>query len=232
MIVRRAAQQRGHFDHGWIQSAHSFSFADYHDPEHMGFRSLRVINEDHIAPGQGFATHPHRDMEILTWVLSGAIAHQDSMGHRAISGPGEIQAMSAGTGMAHSEYNANAGQPLHLLQIWILPHEQGLPPRYQQRRCQAALLHNRLFLLAAPPNQASLVDIHQNARVWVSHLDAEHQLEHALEPGRGAWIQVTRGAITLNQTRLERGDGAAVTDEERLQMTALDESELLLFDLL
>ena len=232
MIVRRAAQHRGQFDHGWLQSAHSFSFADYYDPEHMGFHSLRVINEDHIAPGKGFATHPHRDMEILTWVLAGQIAHKDSMGHSAVSGPGEIQAMSAGSGIAHSEFNASTSQPLHLLQIWILPREAGLPPRYQQRRCDEARLHNRLFLLAAPPEQESLVDIHQDARVWVGRLDVGQQLAHRLEPDRGAWIQVAKGAITLNQTRLDSGDGAAVSGEEQLQLTALAESEVLVFDLL
>ena len=219
------------FDHGWLQTAHSFSFADYHEPAHMGFRSLRVINEDHIAPGAGFGTHPHRDMEILTWVLAGAIAHRDSMGHDAVLGPDQVQIMSAGTGIAHSEYNASTVEPLHLLQVWILPERSGLEPRYDQQRVDPAAMHDRLLLLAAPRDQDPLVTLHQDASVWAGALTPGHRLEHVLAAGRGAWVQVTSGTVMLGETTLGAGDGAAVLDETTLPLRASEPSRLLLFDL-
>ncbi len=230
MIRHRPAAERGTFDHGWLQTAHSFSFADYHDPAHMGFRSLRVLNEDHIAPGKGFGMHPHRDMEILTWVLSGALGHQDSIGNASSIHPGEVQVMSAGTGILHSEHNASPGAT-HLLQIWILPDRRGLPPRYDQRPVAATDLHNRLLLIAGPPGSGATVVIHQDARILATSLDAGSQVEHALASGRGAWIQVASGRVRLGALQLGPGDGAAVEHEPVVRLQAIEPAAVLVFDL-
>lgn len=230
MIRHRPASARGQFDHGWLQTAHTFSFADYRDPAHMGFRSLRVINEDHIAAGQGFGTHPHRDMEILTWVLSGALAHQDSMGNGTTIRPGEVQVMSAGTGILHSEHNA-APQTTHLLQIWILPDRRGLPPRYAQATLAPADLRDRLARIAGPPDSGAPVAIHQDAHVHAAELTPGATVEH-VQRGRGAWVQVARGSVQVGSLRLAAGDGAAIEDEATVRLMAQAPSQILLFDLL
>jgi redox-sensitive bicupin YhaK (pirin superfamily) len=230
MIRHRPAAERGTFDHGWLQTAHTFSFADYRDPAHMGFRSLRVINEDHVAEGQGFGTHPHRDMEILTWVLSGALAHQDSMGNGTTIRPGEVQIMSAGTGILHSEHNASPGET-HLLQIWILPDRRGLPPRYDQRNVDRAAMQDRLVEIAGPPGSNALVVVHQDAHVLATDLQAGKTVERALGAGRGAWVQVARGSVRLAELQLRAGDGAAIEGERLVRLSAVEPAQVLLFDL-
>ncbi|MGE3170999.1 MAG: pirin family protein [Planctomycetota bacterium] len=231
MITHRPGTARGRFDHGWLRTAHTFSFADYVDPAHMGFRSLRVINEDHIAAGQGFGTHPHRDMEILTWVLDGALAHEDSMGHGATLRPGEVQVMSAGTGILHSEFNASDGTDTHLLQIWLLPERRGLEPRYDQKAVDPASMQDRLAHLAGPPGAGAVVDLHQDAHLYVGRLGAGAAVEHALAEGRGAWVQVARGRVRLGELQLQQGDGAALEGEAAVRLTALEPAEVLVFDL-
>jgi redox-sensitive bicupin YhaK (pirin superfamily) len=214
-----------------LDSAHTFSFGDYWDPQHMGFRSLRVINEDHVAPGTGFGTHPHRDMEILTWVLSGALEHRDSLGTGSVIGPGEIQRMTAGTGILHSEYNPSADERVHLLQIWLLPERRGLTPGYDQRTFPAAGRRGRLQLLAARDGRDGAVSIHQDADLFATELAAGQSVTHALQPGRSAWVQVTRGAVNLNGKALRAGDGAAVRDEPEVRLASEGEAAVLLFDL-
>ncbi len=231
MIRIRPSAARGHFDFGWLDTFHSFSFGDYRDPEHMGFRTLRVINEDRIQAGQGFGEHPHRDMEILTWVLEGTLAHKDSLGSGGVIRPGELQRMSAGSGLTHSEFNASLTEPVHLLQIWILPEAKGLEPRYGQTTFPAEGRRNRLQLLASRSGRGGSLDIHQDADLWVADLDLGAALEHALAPGRSAWIQVARGRVTVNGTALETGDGAEVTGEGVLNFVAGEASQILLFDL-
>jgi len=231
MIQIRPANARGQFDHGWLRTAHTFSFADYHDPEHMGFRSLRVINEDHVAAGKGFDTHPHRDMEIMTWVLAGALEHQDSMGNGAVIRPGEVQIMSAGTGVLHSERNPSASEPVHLLQIWVFPDRRGLPPRYEQRAAPRPSPARPLTLLAAPPGQGGVVAIHQDARILAVDLPARAATSHPLASGRGAWLQVVRGDLAVNGQALAAGDGAAATDEAALSLSSRGGAHALLFDL-
>jgi len=231
MIRIRPSAARGHFDFGWLDTFHSFSFGDYHDTEHMGFRTLRVINEDRIQAGQGFGVHPHRDMEILTWVLEGALQHRDSLGSGGVIRPGELQRMSAGSGLTHSEFNASQTEPVHLLQIWILPEAKGLEPRYGQTMFPAEGRRNRLQLLASRLGREGSLDIHQDANLWVADLDSGVALDHSLAPGRSAWIQVARGRITVNGTALEAGDGAAVTGESLLNIAAAEAAQILLFDL-
>jgi redox-sensitive bicupin YhaK (pirin superfamily) len=231
MIRIRPSAARGHFDFGWLDTFHSFSFGDYRDPEHMGFRTLRVINEDRIQAGQGFGVHPHRDMEILTWVLEGTLQHKDSLGSGGVIRPGELQRMSAGTGLTHSEFNASQTEPVHLLQIWILPEAKGLQPRYGQTAFPAERRRNRLQLLASHSGREGSLDIHQDADLWVADLDSGVTLDHTLAPGRSAWIQVARGRVTVNGTALEAGDGAAVTGESLLNIAAVAASQILLFDL-
>jgi hypothetical protein len=232
MITLRKRQERGSFDHGWLQTAHTFSFADYHDPAHMGFRSLRVINEDTVAPGGGFPTHPHRDMEILTWVLAGALRHQDSMGNGSVIRPGDVQIMSAGTGILHSEHNDSRTEPVHLLQIWVHPDKRGLPPRYDQRTLDRRDLQGVLAVLAAPPGEAAAVSIHQDARILATRLEPGQQVSHPLRRGRGAWLQVAAGRLQLNGSELRAGDGATIEAETNLQIAGVDPgSEALLFDL-
>ena len=231
MITVRPAQERGHFDHGWLDTSHTFSFADYHDPRHMGFRALRVINEDHVRGGRGFGTHPHRDMEIITYVLEGALQHRDSMGNGSVIRPDDVQRMSAGTGVTHSEYNASPTDPVHLLQIWILPARTGLPPSYEQRAFPQSEKRGRLLLVAAPDGRDGAVTIHQDAALYVTVLGDREHVRHGLAPGRAAWVQIARGAATLNDVPLAAGDGAAVTDERALELRADGGVEALVFDL-
>ena len=232
MITVRKSKERGHANHGWLDSHFSFSFADYYDPEYMGFRSLRVINEDWIAPGRGFGAHPHRDMEIISYVIEGSLAHKDSMGHEEVLGPNEIQRMSAGTGIRHSEFNPSATEPVHLLQIWIEPASTGTPSSYQQVGFEPQEKQGKLMLLAGP-NGSGLTKINQDATLFVSELAKGDVVSHDLGAKRHAWVQVVKGAVTVNGTAIDTGDAAAVSEEQRLQITGTgsERSEFLLFDL-
>lgn len=231
MITLRPSAARGHADHGWLKSYHTFSFADYHDLEHMGFRSLRVINEDWVAPGMGFGTHPHENMEILTYVVEGALAHRDSMGNGQAINPGEVQAMSAGTGVTHSEYNHSKKEPVHLLQIWIKPERRGLAPSYAQRKFSNEEKAGKLRQIAGGQPQDGALKINQDANIFASLLKPGEKLSHDLKPGRHAWLQLISGAITLNGKALAKGDGAAASNETKLEISATEPSEFILFDL-
>ena len=231
MIILRPSAERGRSELGWLSSRHTFSFADYLDPRHMGFRSLRVINEDRVEPGAGFPTHGHREMEIVTYVVEGALEHKDSLGTGSVIRPGEVQRMTAGTGVTHSEYNPSRTEPVHFLQIWILPERQGLAPGYEQRAFPAAEMQGRLRLVAARDGRDGSVTVHQDVRLLAARLAPGEEIVHSLAPGRHAWLQVVRGALVMNGTMLAAGDGAAVSDEARLALTASAPSELLLFDL-
>lgn len=232
MLTLRPSNERGHFDHGWLDTYHSFSFAAYRDPRHVGFRTLRVINEDTVAPGAGFPTHPHRDMEILTYVTQGTLAHRDSMGHEELLRAGEVQVMTAGTGITHSEYNASASEPVKLLQIWIHPRENDLTPRYDQRAFSAADKRAGWVTIAAPEADGEALTIAQDTRVLATLVSPETSRSYALAPERHAWVQVVAGTAEVNGVTLSAGDGAAVSDAtEVLVKTADEEVELLLFDL-
>jgi hypothetical protein len=231
MIVRRRAAERGHADHGWLDSRHTFSFADYYDPSHMGFRDLRVINEDRVQPGRGFGTHGHRDMEIISYVLEGALGHRDSMGTGSTITPGDVQRMSAGTGVRHSEMNASASEPVHFLQIWVIPERQGLTPGYEQKRFEDADKQGRLRLIASRDGRDGSITIHQDVDLYASRLNAGDHAQLSLRPGRHAWIQVARGAVTVNGEPLDQGDGAAISDETMLDIAATRDAEVLAFDL-
>lgn len=233
MITLRPAEERGHFDHGWLNTYHSFSFADYHDPKQMGFRSLRVINEDYVAPGNGFGTHPHRDMEIITYVLEGALAHKDSMGNGSAIRPGEVQRMSAGTGVLHSEYNHSPAQEVHLLQIWLLPEKRGIAPSYEQKTFGREEKLNRLRLLASPDASDGSVLIHQDAKLYGSILEPGKTVSHDLAVGRYGWIQLVDGNLTVNGKQFKPGDGVAISEESKVEITSAGdtEAEFLLFDL-
>jgi len=231
MIRIRPAGERGHFDHGWLDSYHTFSFADYHDDEHVRFRSLRVMNEDRIAPGKGFGTHPHRDMEIVTYVLQGALEHRDSMGNGEVLRPGEFQRMSAGTGITHSEFNPSATEPVHLYQIWLFPERKGITPSYEQKRFPEAERLDRLRLVASPDAADGSLRIHQDARIYLGTLRPGVSIELPSATGRHGWLQVLRGTVSLNGTRLSAGDGAAVSDEASLALRVDSDAELLWFDL-
>ena len=231
MITVRRSEERGHFDHGWLDTRHTFSFADYRDPEHMGFRSLRVLNEDRVRPGQGFGVHGHRDMEILSVVVAGALAHRDSLGTGSTIRPGELQRMTAGTGIRHSEFNASKEEPVHFLQIWILPEREGLEPGYEQRPFGAEDKRGRLRLVASPDGAEGSLTIHQDARVYASLLEPGAEVRHGLGPGRHAWLQVVSGAVQLNSQPLRAGDGAAVSGEASVVVRAAEGSDLLLLDL-
>jgi len=232
MISIRRSQERGGADHGWLNTRHTFSFDSYYDPRHMHFRALRVINEDVVQPGAGFPTHPHRDMEIITYVLEGALEHKDSLGNGSIIHPGDGQRMSAGTGILHGEFNASKTEPVHLLQIWIMPESKGITPGYEQKAFPEAEKRGRLKLIAARGGENGAVTVHQDVSLYVSLLDKGQKVEHALAPGRHAWLQVARGSVQLNGSRLEQGDGANVSDEQKLAITGKqDGSEILLFDL-
>lgn len=231
MITVRKSEDRGAFDHGWLDTKHTFSFASYHDPRHMGYRSLRVINEDRVAPGEGFGTHPHRDMEILTYVVSGQLEHRDSLGSGDVLRRGDVQAMSAGSGLTHSEFNPSADEPVHLLQIWILPAKRGTQPTYAQKRFEDASKQNRLVPLASPTGSDGALRIGQDATMYAALLDAGRELAHPLGQGRGAWVQVVSGTVAVNGTPLNPGDGAAIENEPKVRLSATADAELLLFDL-
>jgi quercetin 2,3-dioxygenase len=231
MIQLRKAEQRGHFDHGWLDTYHTFSFADYHDPAHMGFRALRVINEDRVAPGQGFGMHAHRDMEIITCVLDGALEHKDSLGNGSIIKPGELQRMSAGTGIRHSEFNPSTTDAVHLYQIWLMPNQRGVTPSYEQRNFSDSERAGRLRLVASPDGADGSLTIHQDARLYLGTLAAGQNVVHAIAQGRAAWVQVLRGRAALNGQALAAGDGAAVTDEKELRIQSQADAEIMLFDL-
>ncbi len=231
MITLRRSAERGHANHGWLDTRHTFSFADYHDPAHMGFRDLRVINEDRVQPSQGFGTHPHRDMEIVTYVLDGALQHRDSMGNGSMIRPGELQRMSAGTGVTHSEFNPSASEPVHLLQIWILPERNGMSPSYEQRTFPFDERRNQLLLVASRDGAGGALTVHQNVALYASRLDASAEVRHPLRPGRHAWLQVARGDVSLDRESLHAGDGAAISDQPEISIRADGPAEILLFDL-
>lgn len=231
MIKVRKAAERGHANHGWLNTYHTFSFSTYQDPEYMGFRSLRVMNEDWVQQGQGFGTHPHHDMEIVTYVLEGALEHKDSMGNGEVLRAGEFQRMSAGTGITHSEFNPSETDPVHLYQIWLLPERKGIEPSYEQKRLPDEEMQNQLRLVASPEAENGSLHIHQDARVFLSKIDAQAKVVHELDTNRHAWLQVLRGSVLLNEKNLETSDGAAVSEESILTIQATSEAEIMLFDL-
>jgi quercetin 2,3-dioxygenase len=228
MMQIRPSEERGHNKLSWLDSRFSFSFDQYYDPEHVHFRALRVLNEDVIAPGQGFGMHPHRDMEILTWVLDGAVEHRDSTGGRGVIRPGELQHMSAGTGVMHSEFNPSPKDPTHLLQLWLLPERKGLRPEYEQLAFPDEELRGRFHLVAGPE---APVTIHQDANLHIARLDKGVEAAHPLEDGRHAWLQVARGSVEVNGAQLKAGDGAAFSKQKEVRVTAGNAAEVLLFDL-
>jgi quercetin 2,3-dioxygenase len=231
MIQIRKAAERGHFDHGWLDTYHSFSFADYFDPAHMGFRSLQVINDDRVQPGQGFGMHGHRDMEIVTYVLEGALEHQDSMGNGSIIHAGELQRMTAGTGVRHSEFNPSDKEWVHLYQIWLLPERKGLEPSYEQLAVGEEQKRGRFRLVASPDGADGSLTIHQNARLYLASLLPGQAVAHPIERGRAAWLQVLQGSVNFLGQDLSTGDGVAVTEESSVAVQAALPSEMLLFDL-
>jgi hypothetical protein len=230
MLTIRPARERGHADHGWLDSWHSFSFADYNDPTHMGYSVLRVINDDRIAKGGGFGPHPHRDMEIVTYLLDGALAHRDSMGNGSVIRPGDVQRMSAGSGVVHSEANAYEGET-RLLQIWILPEAKGGAPGYEQIHFEVADLKDRLRLVASPDGRDGSVRIQQDASIYAARLGSGAKVQHPLFPGRKAYLQLAKGELRLNGTHLKEGDGAMLEQESSLELVAVTDAEALLFDL-
>ena len=231
MITIRKAEERGHFDFGWLNTYHTFSFGEYYDPKHTLFRSLRVINEDFVQPGHGFPTHGHSDMEIVTYILQGALEHRDSIGTGSIIRRGDAQRMSAGTGVRHSETNPSPNEPVHLLQIWILPSEQDMQPEYEEKKFSDEEKRNKLRLIVSPDGSDGSVKIHRDAKIYASLLDEREEVTHSLESGRSAWLQVAAGLVTLNDITLKQGDGAAVTQESNLLITVEEAAEVLLFDL-
>ncbi len=231
MITLRRSDERGQTKLDWLDSRHTFSFGEYHDRRTMGFHALRVINEDRVGPGKGFGTHSHRDMEIVTYVLEGAVEHKDSMGNQTVIVPGEAQRMSAGTGISHSEYNPSKTEPVHFLQIWILPERENLPPSYEQRTFDMDKGSRRWILVAAGDGRDGAVTVHQDVNLSVAVLLAGQQISYRLKPGRHAWLQAARGSATLNGAQLNEGDGVAVSEEEILEIRAVEAAEILLFDL-
>jgi redox-sensitive bicupin YhaK (pirin superfamily) len=231
VITLRKAGERGHADHGWLDSWHSFSFAEYHDPAHMGFGALRVINEDRVQPGMGFGTHGHRDMEIISYVLEGQLEHKDSMGNGSVITPGDVQRMSAGRGVQHSEYNPSRTSLVHFLQIWILPARAGIDPGYEQKQFEPAEKRGRLRLIASPDGRDGSVTIHQDAAVYAALLDGAEAARHALAPGRRAYVHVARGSVRVNGTPLSAGDAAKITGESVVALDGGVGAEALLFDL-
>jgi len=231
MIQIRPAAERGHVQQSWLESDHTFSFAAYHDPRHMGFRSLRVINEDRVQPGRGFASHAHQDMEIISYVLEGELAHRDSLGNGSVIRPGDVQLMRAGSGITHSEHNPSAEAVVHFLQIWLLPERPGLPPAYQQQHFPDAARRQGLLLVASPDGRAGSLQIQQDVFLYAASLAAGQSVSHRLATGRHAWLQVARGRLQLNGLGLQAGDGAAVSDEATLAVVAENPAEILLFDL-
>jgi quercetin 2,3-dioxygenase len=231
MITTRRAQDRGHANFGWLDSFHSFSFGQYYDPQQMGFRVLRVINEDRVQGDGGFPTHPHRDMEIISYVVSGALEHRDSTGGGGVIRPGDVQIMSAGSGVTHSEYNHSEVEPVHFLQIWITPHTRGVTPGYQQRHFDAASRQGQLRLLVSEDGRDGSLSAHQDFTLWGATLCADQKVRYDLPPSRAAWLQVVRGAVTLNGQRLDTSDGAAIQGESALEISTQGDAEVLLFDL-
>jgi quercetin 2,3-dioxygenase len=225
------SEERGHANHGWLDSHFTFSFADYFDPEQVQFRTLRVMNDDRIAGGGGFPKHPHRDMEIVTYVLEGALEHKDSMGNGSVIKPGDVQYMSAGTGVAHSEYNASKTEPVHMYQIWMLPEKQGLKPAYDQKTFSDAEKRGKLRLVASPDGRDGSVRIRQDNELYATVLGAGETVKHALKKDRHAYVQVARGSVKLNGTELREGDGAAISEEKAVELTGVKDAEVLLFDL-
>ena len=231
MIEIRRSQERGHANHGWLDTRYTFSFADYYDPNHEHFRTLRVINDDRVAGGGGFPMHPHRDMEIVTYVLEGALEHRDSIGNGSVIRPGDVQRMSAGTGVTHSEFNSSKTEPVHLLQIWMFPERKGLKPSYEQKPFREEEKRGRLRLVASSDGREGSVTIHQENDLYATILHAGETVRHELKPKRHAWVQVARGSVKLNGQELAEGDGAAISEEKTVQLTGVDPAEVLLFDL-
>jgi redox-sensitive bicupin YhaK (pirin superfamily) len=233
MIYVRKAAERGHYNHGWLNTYHMFSFAEYYDPRFMGFRDLRVINEDRVMGGMGFPTHPHRDMEIISYVLEGGLEHKDSMGNGSVIRPNEVQRMTAGTGITHSEYNPSKTELVHFLQIWIMPEQKGLTPSYEQKTFPLAEKQDQLRLIASRDGRDGSVTIHQDTNLYVTLLDPEQQLDYQIKPNRHTWIQVVRGLLLLNGQLLKAGDGVAVSEEEAITLVGKEKDlvEVLLFDL-
>jgi redox-sensitive bicupin YhaK (pirin superfamily) len=231
MMTIRPAAERGHANHGWLDSHHTFSFADYQDPRHMGFRSLRVINEDRVEPGRGFGTHPHRDMEIISYVLEGGLQHKDSMGTGSVILPGDVQRMSAGTGVTHSEFNASKSELVHFLQIWLIPSERGIQPSYEQKAFPREEKQGKLRVVASPDGREGSVSIHTDAAVYVGLFDQGESAELPLASGRHAWVHVARGEVRVNGKELSAGDGAALSDETSVRVEGTSGGEVLVFDL-
>lgn len=230
MNIRRA-NERGHADHGWLRTFHTFSFADYYDPANMGFRTLRVINEDYVHPGKGFGTHPHRDMEIVTYVLEGALEHKDSMGNGSVIRPGDVQRMSAGTGVTHSEVNGSKNELVHLLQIWIVPDRRNYPPSYEQKNFSVDEKRDQLLLVASADGRDGSVTIHQDARLFASVISTQQRIEYVNPAGRNVWLHVARGAVDINGQSLAAGDAASFEEPGKIAVTGSAEAEILLFDL-
>ena len=231
MITLRKAKERGHFNHGWLNTYHTFSFDQYYDPRYMGFRNLRVINEDFVSPGRGFPMHGHRDMEIITYILEGALKHEDSMGNGSVIRPGDVQRMTAGTGVRHSERNSSTDESVHLLQIWILPHTVGLDPSYEQKAFSQDELRNRFYLIASSDGRDGSVTVHQDVSLMASIIEEGERAEYSMSPTRYGWLQVARGAIEVNGEKAEQGDGVVIVGESDLGVVANQSSEVLLFDL-
>jgi hypothetical protein len=231
MIDIRRSQERGHANHGWLNTYFTFSFADYYDPKHVQFRTLRVLNDDRIAAGAGFPEHPHRDMEIITYVLEGGLAHRDSMGNGSVIRPGDVQYMSAGTGVTHSEFNASKSEPARLLQIWMLPEKKGLKPVYGQKNFAESEKRGKLRLVASPDGRDGSVTIRQDNELYATVLGKGESVRHELKPDRHAYVQVARGSVKLNGKELQEGDGAAISEEKDIELMGVKDAEVLLFDL-
>ncbi|HXY23119.1 MAG TPA: pirin family protein [Candidatus Acidoferrum sp.] len=231
MINIRKSENRGHANHGWLDTRFTFSFADYYDSKHVHFRTLRVMNDDRVAGGGGFTMHPHRDMEIVTYVLEGALEHRDSMGNGSVIRPGDVQYMSAGTGVRHSEFNASETEPVHLYQIWMFPEKEGLKPTYDQKNFSEAEKRGKLRLVASPDGRNGSVKIRQDNELYATLLGDGETVKHELKPERHAYVQVARGSVELNGTKLEEGDGAAISNEKAVELTGVKNAEVLLFDL-
>jgi redox-sensitive bicupin YhaK (pirin superfamily) len=231
MLTVRHSNQRGHFDHGWLNTYHTFSFDQYYDPRYMGFRSLRVINEDFVAPGRGFPKHGHRDMEIITYILEGALKHEDSMGNGSVIQPGDVQRMTAGTGVRHSEQNASTDELVHLLQIWIIPNADNLDPGYEQKAFTADERRNQLRLIASTNGRDGSISVHQDVSLYASILEPGQNVQHQMDPTRFGWLQVARGSVSINDESVEHGDGVVIVAESELKIAASEPAEILLFDL-
>ncbi len=231
MMTVRPADERGHADHGWLNSHHTFSFADYHDPAHMGFRALRVVNDDTVAPGKGFGKHPHRDMEIISYVLDGALEHKDSIGTGSVIRPGDVQRMSAGSGVLHSEFNASRTEPVHFLQIWLAPSARGIQPSYEQKTFSSDERQGQLRLVASPDGHDGSLTVHTDASIYIGLFDRGQSGELAVKAGRHLWIHVARGKIRANGHELSTGDSAGISDETALKVEGVDHAEVLVFDL-